>query len=104
MAIRLSRPPHLATAMLLVVAASFLLPGCVSSSGKVQPLACPLELTSPHRAEPQMPDDAGMVQPSTPAERKATASFLTWLADYADWGREADARREAGATWCATKR
>lgn len=51
-----------------------------------------------------MPDAAGIVQPSSAAERAATAAFLTWLADWADWGREAEARRQAGHAWCNAQR
>lgn len=66
----------------------------------MQPLACPLEATAPRSPEPQLPDDAGIVQPSTTAERKATASFLVWLAGYADWAREGEARGKAVREWC----
>ena len=87
----------------LLIGLLFLLPSCAGSSVKpetVKPLACPLEATAPRRVEPRLPDGAGIVQPSTEAERNATGAFLTWLADWADWAHEGEARGKAVATWC----
>ena len=42
--------------------------------------------------EPSLPAAASIPQPVTPAERAATALFLSFVASVQDWGREA-ARR-----------
>jgi hypothetical protein len=47
-----------------------------------------------------VPDAAGFPAPATEDERVATASYLTWLAEFSAWGREGNRRADKSATWC----
>lgn len=50
--------------------------------------------------EPKLPDDAGLVQAVTDAEKAAQSAFLTWAAEYTDWGRALKVRAQRAKAWC----
>lgn len=47
-----------------------------------------------------LPDDAGIVQPITDAERDASRAFLGWVDEVLDWGRVNADRAETARKAC----
>ena len=51
-------------------------------------------------AEPLIPADAGIPAPDTTEEEGATKSFLLWMVDALEWGREEGRRLDAAKAAC----
>ncbi len=78
-------------------ASLFLLASCAKPSS---PPLLPPSLCTEVRAEPELPDGAGVVAPVTDAERDATREMLGWVAEVLDWGRENEARARTTKGLC----
>lgn len=85
----------------LPVALSALLLTQAACATRSSPAPLPPSLCADVRAEPLLPDTAGIVQPVTPEERDATRAFLNWTAEVLDWGRENANRAETAKKACA---
>lgn len=74
-----------------------LLASCATRSN---PPILPPSLCTEVRAEPTLPDDAGLVAPVTEEEKTATRAMLTWVAEVLDWGRENHRRATTAREAC----
>lgn len=86
---------------LLLLVASLGLASCETLSASLPARPCPPDVKAGSSGpEPRVPDAAGFPAPATEDERVATASYLTWLAEFSAWGREGNRRADKSATWC----
>lgn len=80
---------------------AFLLVSCATHSSpvpSVQPQRPPpVDCTHP-RAEPVIPDGAGLERPLDAANAEATSVFLNWVSDALEWGRELARAQETRAS------
>jgi len=81
----------------VLCASLFLLASCAKPSS---PPLLPPSLCVEVRAEPELPDGAGLVAPVTDAEKDATREMLGWMAEVLDWGRENEARARTTKGLC----
>lgn len=82
---------------LTVCAASLVLTSCATLWGKPQtatvaPSKPPASVCAALPERPRVPDGAGIPEPITPEERKATEAYLTFLGELGDWGNVLAAR------------
>jgi hypothetical protein len=75
----------------------FLLASCAKPSS---PQILPPSLCVEVRAEPALPESAGLVAPVTDAEKGATREMLGWMAEVLDWGRENESRARTARGLC----
>lgn len=78
-------------------ASLFLLASCAKPSS---PPLLPPSLCTEVRAEPALPEGAGLVAPVTDAEKDATREMLGWVAEVLDWGRENESRARTTQGLC----
>lgn len=81
----------------VLCASLFLLASCAKPSS---PTLLPPSLCVEVRAEPALPDGAGLVAPVTDAEKAATREMLGWMAEVLDWGRENESRARTARELC----
>lgn len=67
---------------------------------QVKPIRCPAELLVDSEVQPEIPEEAGFPRPQTDGEKRATATYLAWLADLAAWGRAGWERSNVASDWC----
>ena len=88
---------------LLLLVASLGLASCETLSANLPARPCPPDVKAGSPGpEPQVPTNAGFPRPAADDEdeKAATASYLTWLAEFSAWGREGNRRADKSAAWC----
>lgn len=82
----------------VLCASLFLLASCAKP---FNPLGPAPSVCAEVRAEPVLPNDAGIVAPVTDAEKEATRSMLGWQSEVLDWGREGWSRVRTAQAGCS---